>query len=260
VTAFFSVSLGGSPPRCIAPLFPLTLRTVQRIFTAMNFKEEIKKTIKTRFISGILVIVPLFVAIAVLKFVIEIIDNFLGPYLERLLGQEYSFPYIGLLVTFILIILAGIVSTNVLGKRLFDFWEQALLRIPLFKTVYSASKQLVEGFAVPEKRTFEKVVLIEYPRKGVYALGFLVNRFTLHSKDGNTELASVFVPSTPTPFTGVPILVPQSEVIILNMSVEDGLKFSVSGSLSSPRDLWPIELKGTLERLETRVVAPNEET
>jgi uncharacterized membrane protein len=203
----------------------------------MNFRDEVKKTIKTRFISGVLVIVPLFVAIAVLKFVIETIDNFLKPYLVQLLGKEYAFPFIGLLLTLILIILAGIITTNVFGQRLLRIWEQALLRIPLFKTVYSASKQLVEGFAVPEKRTFEKVVLIEYPRKGVYALGFLVNRFRINMDGIEKELLSVFIPSTPTPFTGVPILLPPEDVILLNMSIEDGIKFSVSGSVSASHEL-----------------------
>ncbi len=142
----------------------------------MNFREELVKTLKTRFMAGLLVIVPLFVAIAVLKFVIETIDNFLKPYIVRLFGQEYGFPFIGLLVTLILIILAGIFTTNVFGRKLFGYWELLLMRIPLFKTVYSASKQLVEGIAVPEKHTFDKVVMVEYPRQGIFAIGFLVNR------------------------------------------------------------------------------------
>jgi uncharacterized membrane protein len=205
----------------------------------MNFKEELKKTIKTRFISGILVIVPLFVAIAVLKFLIETIDGFLKPYLVTILGKEFAFPLIGLLVTFCLVILAGVLTTNVFGKKLLDFWEQILLKIPLFRTVYSASKQLVEGFAVPEKRTFEKAVLVEYPRTGVYAMGFIVNRIKVHLNDDNfREFLSVFIPTTPTPFAGVAILFPADEVQELNITIEDGLKFVVSGSLSSPREIW----------------------
>jgi uncharacterized membrane protein len=205
----------------------------------MNFKEELKKTIKTRFISGILVIVPLFVAIAVLKFVIETIDSFLKPYLVTILGKEFAFPLIGLVVTLCLVILAGVLTTNVFGQRLLGFWEHLLLKIPLFSTVYSASKQLVEGFAVPEKRTFEKVVLVEYPRKSAYAIGFIVNRIVVHlSPDDRQELISVFIPTTPTPFAGVAILFPVSEVRELNISIEDGLKFVVSGSLSSPREMW----------------------
>jgi uncharacterized membrane protein len=205
----------------------------------MNFREELKKTIKTRFISGVLVIVPLFVAIAVLKFVILTIDNFLSPYLIRLMGKDYAFPFIGLLVTICLVILAGILTTNVFGKRLLGFWERILLKIPLFSTVYSASKQLVEGFAVPEKRTFEKAVLVEYPRKGVLAMGFIVNRFKIHtSSDDCRDYVSVFIPTTPTPFAGVAILFPASEINELNISIEDGLKFVVSGSLSFPREIW----------------------
>jgi uncharacterized membrane protein len=216
----------------------------------MNFKEELVKTFKTRFISGILVIVPLFVAIAVLKFVIETIDSFLKPYIEKLVGQEYAFPYIGLLITFILVILAGIFTTNVFGQRLFRYWELLILRIPLFKTVYSASKQLVEGIAVPEKRTFDKVVMVEYPRKGVFAIGFMVNRLKVNSPDGR-EYLTVFIPSTPTPFTGIPILFPPEDVTLLSMSVEDGLKFVVSGGVSAPREISTRQLTGIGSRPQT---------
>jgi uncharacterized membrane protein len=208
----------------------------------MNFKEEIVKTVKTRFMAGILVIVPLFVAIAVLKFVIEAIDNFLKPHIEQLVGQEYAFPFIGLLITLILVILAGIITTNVFGQRLFGYWELLILRIPLFKTVYSASKQLVEGITVPGKLTFDKVVMVEYPRKGIYAIGFLVNRITVWSPQ-EREFLTVFLPNTPTPFTGIPVLFPPDEVTLLNMSVEDALKFVVSGGVSSPRETSARELK-----------------
>jgi len=202
----------------------------------MNFKEELIKTFKTRFVSGVLVIVPLFVAIAVLKFVIETIDNFLKPLIVRLVGQQYSFPFIGLLLTLILIILAGIFTTNIFGKRLFGYWELLILRIPLFKTVYSASKHLVEGIAVPEKRSFDKVVLVEFPRKGAFTIGFLVNRTKLKSNANEQEYLTVFIPSTPTPFTGAAVLFSPEEVRFLNLTVEDGLKFVVSGGVSSPHE------------------------
>ena len=165
-------------------------------------------------------------------------DNFFKPYLERFLGKEFGFPFVGVIITLALIILAGIFANNFIGRRLIILWEQAILRIPLFRTVYSASKQLVEGIAVPEKRTFEKVVLIEYPRKDVYALGFLVNRIKICTGDWERTLFSVFIPSTPTPFAGVPILVPENEVLMLDLSIEDGLKYVVSGSVSAPKNVW----------------------
>jgi uncharacterized membrane protein len=213
----------------------------------MNFKEEVVKTLKTRFISGVLVIVPLFAAIAVLKFIIVSIDDFLKPLIIKLLGQEYAFPFIGLLITLILIILAGIFTTNVIGQRLFRYWEKLILHVPLFKTVYSASKQLVEGIAVPEKRTFDKVVLVEYPRKGVFAIGLLVNRIKVKSPEGEREYLVVFLPSTPTPFTGNPILVLAEDVKPLDIGVEDALKYCVSGGVSSPKEMAILDRGGPIE-------------
>jgi uncharacterized membrane protein len=207
----------------------------------MSFKDEFKITIKTRFLSGVLVIVPLFVTLAILKFVVESIDNFIKPYIVKILGQDYGFPYIGLAVTLLLIMLTGILTTNVFGQKIYRLWEKFLLKIPFFRTLYIASKQLIEGIAVPDKKTFEKVVMVEYPRKGSYALGFLANRLKIHLADGEKEFWSVFIPSTPTPFSGMAILFPAGEAKILDISVEDGIKFFVSGSISAPRQIRAME-------------------
>jgi uncharacterized membrane protein len=212
----------------------------------MSFKEEFKITIKTRFLSGVLVIVPVFVALAILKFGVESIDNFVKPYIIRILGQDYGFPFIGLLVTLMLIMLTGILTTNVFGQRIYRWSEKLLLKIPFFRTLYSASKQLIEGIAIPDKKTFENVVMVEYPRRGAYALGFLANRLKIHLADGEKEFWSVFIPSTPTPFSGMAILFPAGEAIILDISVEDGIKFFVSGSISAPREIR------AMERIESR--------
>ncbi len=207
----------------------------------MTLRDEFKITIKTRFLSGMLVIVPLFVAVAILKFGIESIDNFVKPYVVKILGQDYGFPFIGLAVTLMLIMLSGILTTNVFGQKIYRLWERFLLKIPFFRTLYSASKQLIEGIAVPEKKTFENVVMIEYPRRGTYALGFLANRIKIHLADGEKEFWSIFIPSTPTPFSGMAILIPAGEAKILDISVEDGIKFFVSGSISAPRQIRVVE-------------------
>jgi len=207
----------------------------------MSFKDDFKITIKTRFLSGVLIIVPLFVTLAILKFGVESIDNFIKPYIVRILGQDYGFPFIGLVVTLMLIMLTGILTTNVFGQRIYRLWEKFLLKIPFFRTLYSASKQLIEGIAIPDKRTFESVVMVEYPRKGAYALGFLANRLKIHIADGEKEFWSVFIPSTPTPFSGMVILFPAGEAKILDISVEDGIKFFVSGSISAPRQIRAME-------------------
>jgi len=203
----------------------------------MNFKSELKKTIKTRFISGVLVIVPLFVAFAILKFAILAIDSFTRPYLAGLISQEYDFPFIGLAVTVMLIILTGILTTNVFGQKIVRKWENILLKIPFFNVIYSAAKKLLEGFASTDNRTFEKVVMIEFPRKGLYALGFLANRIKIYSGGGEKIFWSVFIASTPTPFSGIVILVPEGEATILDIPVEEGVKFFVSGSVAA-RKSW----------------------
>lgn len=210
----------------------------------MGFKDEFKMTLKTRFLSGVLVIVPIFIAVAIIKFAVESIDNFIKPYVVGLLGQEYGFPFIGLAMTLILILLAGILTTNVFGQKLYGLWERFLLKIPLFRTIYSASKQLIEGMTVPEKRTFEKVVMVEYPRKGAFALGFLANRIRIHGAGGDRELWSIFIPSTPTPFSGMAILFPAHEPEILDMTIEQGLKFFVSGGVSSPETIRALTRAG----------------
>lgn len=207
----------------------------------MSFKEEFRKTVKNRFLAGILVVVPLFTAAAILKFAVESIDNLIGPYIVRLIGEEISFPLIGLVVTLMAIMLAGIFTSNLIGKKIYGKWEMLLLRIPLFSTLYSAAKQFIEGVVIPDNKTFEKVVMVEYPRKGIFVLGFLANRITIHNADGDREFWSVFLPSSPTPFTGITILLPAGVPRILDMTVEEGIKFFVSGSVSAPRDIKVVE-------------------
>jgi uncharacterized membrane protein len=218
----------------------------------MNFKNELKKTIKTRFISGLLVIVPLFVAFAILKFAILSIDNFIKPYLIQAVGHDYAFPFMGLAVTLMLIILTGILTTNVLGQKLLKKWENILLKIPFFNVIYSAAKKLLEGFASPDNRIFEKVVMVEFPRKGVYALGFLASRIKVYSADKERVFYSVFIASTPTPFSGYVILVPEGEAIILDMTVDEGIKFFVSGS-AAVRSSWRAVGTG-----DTKIKSPSE--
>ncbi len=207
----------------------------------MNFKNEFKKTVKTRFISGILVIVPLFVAFGILKFAVLSIDNFIKPYLVKIIGQDFGFPFMGLAVTLMLIILTGILTTNVIGQKLLKKWENILLKIPFFNIIYSAAKKLTEGFASSENGVFEKVVMVEFPRKGIYALGLLANRIKVHTTKGAKDYLSVFIASTPTPFSGIVILVPEDEAVILDMAVEEGIKFFVSGSVAANQNFHVVE-------------------
>jgi len=205
----------------------------------MSFAGDAKKIIKSRFISGLLTVVPIILTIILLKTFVEFVDGLLKPIFIRIFGQTFDFPLFGVLVAIALILLLGIFTANVIGRRLVRFWESLIYKIPVVRSIYGAAKQLVATVSVPNNKSFKSVVMIEYPRKGLYALGFLANKTTLVDKSGNRELLSIFIPSTPTPISGVVILVPSSEVVKLDMTIEEGIKFFVSGSIISPESLRP---------------------
>lgn len=188
------------------------------------------------FLSGILVIVPLIITILVLRFLFENVDGLLSPLLTKLL--KHHIPGLGIIATIILIFVAGFFTANVIGSRLFRIWEIFWIKTPLVRTVYGASKQLVEALASTEKKSFKQVVLVEFPRKGMFSLGFLTSQIELEGKEeAKDELVAVFIPSTPTPFTGWAMLFPKNEVIPLDMTVEQGIEFFVSGGIVAPEKL-----------------------
>ena len=182
--------------------------------------------------GGILVMVPLIITVVVLRFFFTKVDGILSPFIIKLLG--YKIPGLGLIATIVLILLTGFLTANVIGSRLFRIWEVFLIRMPLVRTIYGSSKKLVEAVAATDKYTFKQVVLVEFPRKGIYSLAFLTNEIEANMESKKEVLVTVFIPSTPTPFTGWTLLFHKDEVIPLDVSVEDGVKFFVSGGIASP--------------------------
>jgi len=190
------------------------------------------ETVRRMFISGIIVTVPIIVTFIVLNFLFEQVDGILEPTLRRLLG--YSIPGMGLLATIVLILLAGLLARNVVGSRLFSFGELLFVRTPLVRAVYSAAKQLVEAVALPSRKVFDRAVLIEYPRKGMYAIGFAAARTRVPSGPVTGEMIAVFIPSTPTPVTGFVVMVPTDEVFEIDATTEEIIKALVSGGIATP--------------------------
>ena len=216
----------------------------------MSFAGETKRIIRTRFVSGLLVVIPLILTFVLLRALVESIDGLLRPLVIKILGHGYDFPFIGVAVTLAIIILAGIFTTNVLGGRLVKLWEMMIYRIPIVRFVYGSVKQLIQALTVPQNKSFKSVVMVEYPRKGAYALGFLVNELESNKTERGSKLLSVFIPSTPTPISGFVILFPEEEVVHLSMTIEEGIKFFVSGSIISPSVLRerPMAQTETAER------------
>ncbi len=194
--------------------------------------QNVVTLIKRHFIGGMLVIVPLILTYLVLKFLFESIDGVLQPIIHSLLG--YFVPGLGVITTLLLILLAGILTRNYIGEQLYSITEKAIARLPLIRPVYSAVKQLVEAIAGPTMQSFKEVALVEYPKEGVWAIGFVSNRVEVEIDGRMTACYSVFMPSTPTPVSGMVIIIPKEKAHLLSMSIEEGIKFLVSGGVASP--------------------------
>lgn len=198
----------------------------------MSSLNSIVVVLKRYFISGVLVVVPLILTYIVLKFLFETVDGILKPILIKAFG--YYVPGLGVFTTILIIILAGVLTRNFIGAKLYRMGDQMLVRMPFIRPVYSAAKQLLEAVTVPSARSFKEVAFVEYPRRGVFALCFIARQIELEINGEVRKFATVFVPSTPTPVSGVVIMVPVGEVIPVNMTVEEGVKFLVSGGVASP--------------------------
>lgn len=187
---------------------------------------------KRYFISGVLVVVPFILTFIVLRFLFETVDGILGPVLHNLLGF-YRFG-LGVVATLLLVLLAGVLTRNFVGARIYKEGEKLLVRFPLVRPIYFASKQLLEGLAGETAPSFKEVALIEYPRTGLYSLCFVTSRPQLTTGSGTRQFSVCFVPTTPTPISGFAILLPSEEVKLVNLTVEEALKYLVSGGVATP--------------------------
>lgn len=193
------------------------------------------KLVSRYFINGLLTLLPLFVTLWLLWIMFSFLDGFLGPIVTAIVG--FPIPGLGLLSAVVLIFLFGAFIT-IFGKRLFGFAERLLHALPLVNTIYSAAKQLRDiVFLQTETVAFRKVCAVEWPRKGVYSIGFITGKGVHQIQDETGEdLVTVFVPSTPTPATGFAVVVPKKEVIPLELTLDEAIKFVVSGGvLTSPK-------------------------
>ncbi|MCX6830293.1 MAG: DUF502 domain-containing protein [candidate division Zixibacteria bacterium] len=202
----------------------------------MSILRVMRDIIKRQFLSGVLVVVPLILTYLVLRFLFETVDGILSPLIFKLLG--YSIPGLGIIATVLIILLMGIVTRNLVGAKLYGYGDKMLTKTPLIRIIYSAAKQLIEAVSVPNIKTFKEVVMIEYPRQGLYAVGFATAKIKFQGgKDGDKKLVGVFIPSTPTPMTGMVVFIAEEDVICMDITVEEGIKLIVSGGIVSPQTI-----------------------
>lgn len=185
------------------------------------------------FITGLIVFLPVAVTLSILLWLFRASDSFLGRLFTLLIG--YSVPGLGLVVTIVAIFLVGALATNVVGRRFVAWFDRLMLRIPLARSIYSATKQLSDSILMQRRAAFQRAVLVEWPRQGMYTVGFVTGEMGGRAEAiAGRRVINVFVMSTPNPTTGFLVLVPEDQVHPLDMSVEDGLKLMMSGGIVTP--------------------------
>jgi uncharacterized membrane protein len=194
------------------------------------------KKIRQLFVRGLFTLLPIVATIYLVYFLFTLLDNFLGTYIAMFFGRPL--PGVGLVASLVLIFIAGFIVSNVIGEKLLHFGENLLQKIPLVTKIYFGIKQIVDAFSLQGKQLFNRVVLVEYPRKGTYAVGFVTGecRGEVQNKTA-ARLINIFIPTTPNPTSGMLILVPDKEIIYLDMTVEEGLKLIISAGVVVPEEL-----------------------
>ena len=200
-------------------------------------KVSIISKLRNYFITGVLVLIPIGVTVYLTLFFIKIFSKILPQEINPNHYLPYSIPGLEIIISIIVITVIGWLSLSFLGKKLVKLVNDIFKKIPFLRTVYSAIGQMTQSFAQTRKGKKKSVVLVEYPRKGSWAVGFATQENTgeIASKT-NKDLVNVFVPTTPNPTSGFLLMFPKDEIIYLDMSFEDASKFIVSAGTSNPKE------------------------
>ncbi|HAT8370776.1 TPA: DUF502 domain-containing protein [Legionella pneumophila] len=190
------------------------------------------KSVRSYLFAGLVVWLPILVTLVTLRFIVDLLDQTIALLPKayqpaQLLG--FHLPGLGVVLSLILLIITGLFATNFLGQRLVSWSESILDRIPLVRSIYNATKQVINTILSTNSQAFRKVLLVEYPRKGLWSLAFQtgITAQEINQHTG-TEMLSIFVPTTPNPTSGFLMVVPKSDVIELSMTMDEALKFIIS--------------------------------
>jgi uncharacterized membrane protein len=214
--------------------------------------------VRRRLVRGVILVLPLLITVWLLGLLFDLINRNVTPLVRTLLeligipGSQVWFarigiPLVSLVLTVLFIYLLGLIGGNVVARRALALVESLILRIPLVKGIYGSARQLLNAFSFSSTRAFSKVVLVEYPRRGVWTFGFVTTdvEHRLQHADETVATVPVFLPTTPNPTSGWMMLVPTFDLRIVDISIEDAIKLIVSGGIVSPQNLgslvreWP---------------------
>lgn len=206
--------------------------------------------------AGLLIWIPLGVTILVITFLVDVMDRtllLLPPSLRPDVLLGFRVPGLGIVLTAVIVLGTGIIVTNLLGQKLFEWGEAVLRRIPLVRTVYTSVKKLTETIVNGTGRSFRRVALVEYPRAGMWTLAFITGDGAeeIEARTGR-EMVNVFVPTTPNPTSGFMLIVPRTDVIELEMTTDEGLRMILSFGVVVPERVKTALLERSVGRAASR--------
>ena len=200
--------------------------------------KKILKHLRAKIFAGILVIRPLGITFLVLKFVFNSLDSILGPLIPditvSLFRRAFPLPYVGLISFLLLLYLIGLITTNVLGRKMIGWGDRLFTAIPVVKNIYTSSKQLTDAFSATRKGSFRQAVFVEFPQEGNYVLGFVTNE--LMDIERQTKV-TVFVPTAFVPPQGFLLFLPKEKTLPAQLTVEEAIKTIMSVGIVTPRTL-----------------------
>lgn len=192
---------------------------------------RMKTWFKVRFLAGFFFTVPVFATAWILWIFWSRIDDIFGPMYERIFGRPM--PGLGFLTAVAVILVMGIIARNVVGRRVLALGDMLLLKLPIYRRLYPSVKMLIDSFSPERRSAFKAVVLVQHPREGAYAFGFVTSQLTVETPTGKREMVTVFVP-TNNLYLGDVTVVPIDDVIATGMSVEEGVRIILSAGTAAP--------------------------
>ena len=189
--------------------------------------------LRTRLLAGVVVAVPLVVTYLVLSWLFRFADGVLGPGIDWLTGR--NIPGVGIAGCLVLVYLIGLLGTNVLGRWMIHVGDSALHRAPVINTIYKAAKQVMNAISLARESPFQRVVLVEFPRQGIWSLGFATGSAVDVS---GKRMLPVFIATTPNPTSGYLILFPEAEVRPTSMTTDEAIRMVISGGFASPKAIY----------------------
>ncbi len=195
------------------------------------------KNLRNYFVAGLLFWIPLGLSIALIKFFLEAVNNLIpSQYLPTILFDlSNTIPGSGIILVLLIMLVTGILVNNFIGRKLLQLWNKLLNKIPGFRGIYNALKQLSDTVFSPSGKSFKKALLIQYPRKGLWTIAFQTSDYQGEvAKKIGKELVNIYVPTTPNPTSGFFIMLAKEEVIELDMSVDEAFKLVISTGVVTP--------------------------